>query len=255
MPDNISEAALEAPSLSEPEASSIESTRPISSPSDGEKRQRWFELVLVVAIAFSSSILWSIYVLRGSLGTDTIFDSRRAVLGIVQETGYLFLLAYVLSRTGRKFRDIGMKWSLRDIFIGLAVAVLGYIAYAIGYRLIWSVYYALYGMPHVKNTAALFGHAGFLAVPFVLLNPFFEELIVRAYVMTEVIELSRSTALAISLSTAIQFSYHLYYGWILALATSAQFLVFSVSFAIFRRAMPVIVAHAVFDLVGLSSLW
>ena len=255
MPNSTSDTTLEAPVILPANSSETESKKSASLLGDNKKRQRWFELVLVTFLSFSSFIVQSIYALRGAPGTQTILDSRRAALGVLQETGYLLLLAYVLSRTGRKFRDLGLKWSLRDIGVGLAVSFVGYFAYAIGYRLIWSAYYALYGAPEVRNTAALFGHAGFLALPFILINPFFEELIVRAYVMTEIIELTSSTALAIFLSTAIQFSYHLYYGWMIALAISCEFLVFSVTFAIFRRALPVIVAHAMSDLAALSTLW
>jgi membrane protease YdiL (CAAX protease family) len=58
-----------------------------------------------------------------------------------------------------------------------------------------------------------FAHPSVVAIPFSLLNPFFEELIVRAYLMSEVIDLAGSPAFAVALSVAVQFSYHLFYGW------------------------------------------
>jgi len=57
-----------------------------------------------------------------------------------------------------------------------------------------------------------------VVIPFSLLNPFFEELIVRAYLMTEIMDLTGSAMLAIATSVLLQASYHLYYGWFGALA-------------------------------------
>jgi Type II CAAX prenyl endopeptidase Rce1-like len=58
-------------------------------------------------------------------------------------------------------------------------------------------------------------------------NPFYEELIVRAYLMTELLDFTASPLLAIFASVAVQFSCHLYYGWLIGTGLSAGFLVFS----------------------------
>jgi len=87
------------------------------------------------------------------------------------------------------------------------------------------------------------------------MNPFFEELLVRAYLMTEIVELTGSSALAIAVSVAVQTSYHLYYGWSGALSLAFLFLAFALYFARSRRALPVVVAHGVFDIYGLVRLW
>lgn len=44
---------------------------------------------------------------------------------------------------------------------------------------------------------------------FSLLNPFFEELIVRAFLISETVALSGSATIAVALSVAVQTSYHL----------------------------------------------
>jgi membrane protease YdiL (CAAX protease family) len=87
-----------------------------------------------------------------------------------------------------------------------------------------------------------------------LLNPFFEELIVRAYLMTEIKALTGSTAMAVAVSVVLQASYHLYYGWFGALTVAFSFLVFAVYYARSGRAVPVIVAHAAFDIYGLVRM-
>lgn len=100
-----------------------------------------------------------------------------------------------------------------------------------------------------------FGHPSLLvAFAFCLLNPFFEELIVRAYLMTEIIELTGSSALAVVLSVVVQFSYHLYYGWTGAASLCFQFLTFALYYARSRRALPIIMAHGFFDVFGMLRL-
>lgn len=79
-------------------------------------------------------------------------------------------------------------------------------------------------------------------------------MIVRAYLTTEVIELTGSSTLAVALSVAVQFSYHLYYGWTGAISLSFLFLTLAMYYVRTRRALPVIVAHGVFDVYGLLRL-
>jgi membrane protease YdiL (CAAX protease family) len=220
------------------------------------QRQRWFEVALVMLVAFAGSILGSIYVLKNIPGSNTQLTAPRLILGVVQEITSLLLLGYVLSRTARRFRDIGMRWSRGDVGIGLFVAVASYIAYVTGYYALSRIHSAIYGapIPHAP-VQTIFGHLGFAAIPFILINPFFEELIVRAYLMTELIDLTGSSALAVAVSVALQFSYHLYYGWWIALSLAFQFLVFALFYAASRRALPIVTAHSLFDLYALLRLW
>ena len=95
-----------------------------------------------------------------------------------------------------------------------------------------------------------FGISAF-SIAFVLVNPVFEELIVRAYTMSQVIELGGSRFLAIVISVALQVSYHLYQGLVRSIAVAATFTVFSIYFARTRRIMPVVVAHFCIDAFAL----
>ena len=69
-----------------------------------------------------------------------------------------------------------------------------------------------------------------LSIAFVCLNPFFEELIVRGYLMTELFELGGSGVLAIVISTLVQMSYHLYQGFANGIVLTTVFAVFSIYF-------------------------
>jgi membrane protease YdiL (CAAX protease family) len=87
------------------------------------------------------------------------------------------------------------------------------------------------------------------------LNAFFEELIVRAYLMMEIKELTGSTVLAVMSSVVVQASYHLYYGWMGALSVAFMFLTLAIYFARSRQALPIVIAHEIFDLYALIRLW
>ena len=82
------------------------------------------------------------------------------------------------------------------------------------------------------------------------LNPFYEELIVRAYLLTEVRQLTGSATKAVILSTVLQTSYHLYQGGPSALSWGIIFLLFSIYYAKTGRIAPIILAHLYMDVIA-----
>ena len=90
-----------------------------------------------------------------------------------------------------------------------------------------------------------------LSITFIFLNPFFEELIVRGYLMTEIVELGGSGTLAIVISVAVQMSYHLYQGFTNGIVLVTIFAVFSIYFWKTRRLAPVVLAHLSVDAYAL----
>ncbi|MFZ0736217.1 MAG: CPBP family intramembrane glutamic endopeptidase [Candidatus Acidiferrales bacterium] len=224
--------------------------------SDSGNRLRWFELFLVLLVGFGSFFLNSLYILIHGPTAPPAYANLRWLAGITQEVAALLVLGYVLWRRKLGFKDIGLRWSLRDAGVGLVVAVVAYAAFAGGAFFVILVHYQAYGtLPTVRTAREVFGHPGMMALPFSLLNPFCEELIVRAYLMTEVIDLTGSRALAVAISVVVQFSYHLYYGWVGAIALLFPFLIFALYYARTRQALPLIVAHECMDIFALGHLW
>lgn len=224
-------------------------------PSPAERHLRWFELALVLLVAVGLSFLNSLTILRSGPGVPPNQQNSKWTNGIFHEVTALMLLGYVLARRGRRIRDLGLRWSLRDAAMGLPVAIASYVAYAMGYSFLHSLHNTFFASsPRGPTPAELFGHLSIMAIPFSLLNPFFEELIVRAYLMTEVKDLTGSWKLAAGLSVAVQTSYHIYYGWEGALSLAFQFLVFSIYYARAQKATPIIVAHGIFDIIGMMRL-
>jgi membrane protease YdiL (CAAX protease family) len=209
-----------------------------------------------LSVAYGSFFLNSLFVFKNGPNAVPHNTTERYLFGIFQEAIALLLLAYVLSRRSLRFKDLGLRWRLKEVGVGLLVAGISYAAYALGSILVHLIHFAIYGaQAQTLNSRDFFAHPPAAVIPFVLLNPFFEELIVRAYLMTEVWELTGSSVLAIAVSIVVQFSYHLYYGWAAAISLSFQFLVFALYYARSRSILPVIVAHGLFDIYGIARLW
>jgi membrane protease YdiL (CAAX protease family) len=221
-----------------------------------DARRRWFELALVLLVALTTPVAQALFLLYGGPGSAPRMDNARWIFGMVQEATSLLLLGYVLSRRHLRFRDLGLRWSLRGAGAGVLLAVVSYAAYYVGYVLVHFIHQAIFGAGIVVlNGKNFFDHPATAIIPFSILNPFFEELIVRAYLMTEVLELTGSRIKAVALSVLVQFSYHLYYGWQGAIMISFIFLVFALYFVRTRRALPVIVAHGLIDFYAILRLW
>ena len=224
---------------------------------DSERKSlRWFEICLVIVVAFGSYFLTSLNVLEHGAGALPHPQNGRWIVGIIQEATGLCLLGYVLLRRGIGFRQLGLRWSFREVGEGLLVAAASYLIYTVGYSIVHSLVRGIF--PSATSGVTfhqVFAHPSIMAIPLFLLNPFFEELIVRAYLMTEIQALTGSWVTAAATSVAVQTSYHLYYGWEGALSLAFQFLVFSAYYATTRRVTPVIIAHGIFDFIGLLQVW
>jgi len=218
-------------------------------------RLRVAELILVMGVAFAGPIFAAIYEVithRPTQTPDTV--GAFVYYGLIHEALAIAVLAYVLFRQGRGLKDLGLTFRWPDVPISLLIAFASYVAFYVGYAVL------------VRNPQSLAQQAGSRAdqthtyldaglalgpVLFVLLNPFYEELIARAYVMSEVKDLTGSGALAVAISVALQTVYHLYQGVIMAVATGAGFLIFSLYYARSRRITPIILAHLYLDALAL----
>ncbi|MGO9863782.1 MAG: CPBP family intramembrane glutamic endopeptidase [Terriglobales bacterium] len=168
----------------------------------------------------------------------------------------LLSLYLVLSHQRRRFLDIGLSFALRLTELGHSFAL--FFGALFGSVLLYFLVlftYALagHGWQRPYSSAMLFGTTlGVLPVLFVLLNPFYEELLVRAFLISEVEATYRSTALAVFISIALQISYHLYQGLPVALSHIPTFLLFSLYFVRTRRILPVVLAHMYMDVLALA---
>ncbi len=175
----------------------------------------------------------------------------------LREITVILLLWYVLSRTARNWRSLGWEVSWKGALVGAGLAVAAYVAYVVLASEIALTCRVLFGhypaQPDVQKMLA--GVSPIVMVPFVLLvNPFFEEVLVRGYFMTELRQLTGAVFIAGAASVLLQSSYHLYQGWYAATCTVALFSVFAVYYGMTRRLFPVVIGHMLLDIHALIRM-
>jgi membrane protease YdiL (CAAX protease family) len=208
------------------------------------------DLGLILLLAFVPSIAASIYYLSQA---QLVQFSNLTILGnCFRELSFLTLFAVLYFRQGRKLRGLGLDFNWIDLPKGASLFAIAFACYWLSYSLHVFGHASLYS----PRSAGMFAATSFwVLIPFLCLNPFFEEILVRGYLMTEIIELRSSKLAAVLLSVAIQTSYHLHYGVSDALCLGAGLAIFAVYYAKSRRLMPVIFAHWLWDLTTLIGAW
>ena len=217
-----------------------------------ERRVRGFELGLVLFVAFAGPVFLSGYVLlSGEPFQEMSAGSMKWIYSILHELGALGVLAYVLFRNSAWVSSLGLRWSARSAAASLPLAIVGLISCQICYLALYGIVFAAssHGLQRPDIASKLLDpRVSVAAVVMIVVNGFYEELIVRAYLMTEIKWLSNSTLLAIVCSVALQTAYHFYQGIPTALSYIGLFLVMSVYYSRTNRILPVILAHILIDL-------
>lgn len=215
------------------------------------KRARIAGLCLVLVVAVVPLLLGSVFYLYTHPADPSALLRAKLTRLVLQETAALALLVYVLRRQHRDLGDIGFGFRTWDLAASVMLLLGGAFAVYVADVACTQLHFVprAADQAHTQAWVAVI-RASTLGVVLVCLNPVFEELIVRAYVITEVRALSGSAVAAVVASTAVQAGYHLYQGGPAAVRLSAMFLVFSIYFAKTRRATPLILAHFYLDIFG-----
>jgi membrane protease YdiL (CAAX protease family) len=148
---------------------------------------------------------------------------------------------------------LGFTWAGRDFGWSIPLYFIGHYAVTSVYALIKLT--GLTATTHATATSRVGynlygGGINIVTLLCQFLNPFYEELIVRAYLMTEVRQLTGSAGKAIILSTVLQTSYHFYQGAPMAFSYAGLFLIFSCVYAKTGRITPIILAHLYMDVLA-----
>lgn len=146
---------------------------------------------------------------------------------------------------------LGIRPTLIGTLVGGGLAASAYLAYA-------AVFLAAAGIsPYIEQVAREHSPVApglnlALIIAVSIVNPIFEELFVCGYVVSTLME-RRGFWTAVNVSIAIRLSYHLYQGPIGVISIVPLGFIFAYWFARTGRLWPVIVAHAIFDFVGLLA--
>lgn len=212
------------------------------------------ELLLVLFVAFASSLFAAFHIYLKGFSIEGVSDAAwRIANGVIRELLALAVLLYVLFRQGRSVRDIGLSFRWLDLPISVALYGGAYMALYFAYIVLYYLYFFATG--HIlkiwADMSQLMGdHFSVVVIVFILINPWFEELIVRGYLMTEVLALNKNAWVAVVLSVGVQSLYHLYQGVPNVVLLAAHFLIFALYYAKTRRILPVILAHFYADAIS-----
>lgn len=222
--------------------------------SGAARRNRLAGSLLVVAVAFSLPFLGSLRVFVDGTRPHAIPQIAVAA-GVVQMILSLCVLAYVLAQRGLGLRDLGFRFSAWDLPVALILLMVGSIASRLAYTGEWYAYGTIMGHAPTLNPYPSVFDGGFtlMVTLFVVIDPFVEELIGRAFIISEIDFFTGRRWLGVLISVAITSSYHLYEGWIAIMPVAALFLVFAIYYARARRVWPIIIAHLAYDLIVLAQ--
>ncbi len=207
------------------------------------------ETALVVLVAFGLFMLASIRsLIFGHSGA--IISNNGMLATMVYELVAMALIAGFLRLRGWTLADVGVGPITPQLtLIGVGLFLLAHVAYALAAYLAIALAPAAFSVEAYRKLVS-----PDLNLPLVLLmstiNPIFEETILCGYLLS-----SRRAGAnawpAVHLSIAIRLLYHLYQGAFGVVGVIAVGFIFSAWYAKSRQIWPPILAHALFDLLGL----
>ncbi|MFW6022417.1 MAG: CPBP family intramembrane glutamic endopeptidase [Halanaerobiaceae bacterium] len=218
-----------------------------------EKQERLIELIIIIGLAVIPSFFNALFVHLGYIKMDYTSMNQQAALflQILQQTFMLFVLFYILYRQGRGLKYLGLNFSWKDVISGILLLLTAY-GFLVIYFFILSLFIPLEDLNNVPKNVEVFseGSFGIILVLALIMNSFFEELIVRAYFIKEVEYLTKSSVIAVILCVLIQTSYHIYQGIFPLISIAIIFSVFSIYYVRKKNITPVIIAHTLFNIVS-----
>ena len=208
----------------------------------------WVEVTFVVMVAFGgpvvASLLVAIHPPHNALTTEP--QLWGLILNELIVFGMLGLFLYARDWT---FERLGLKFHWSDPLWGVALLAAVYAAF-------FAVWYGLSHVPvpllHLKPMQQFVspGISAQTVIALVLVNPVFEEVFVAGYIIAALKDV-RGATYAINVSVLIRLVYHLYQGVSGVLSIIPMGLIFAYWFARKGRLWPLIVAHALLDLIPL----
>jgi len=211
---------------------------------------RWVEFTVIITIAFGPLILESLLSVFLPHQPAKFSDGQLASL-LVYETAILAALFGFLHLRGWTLAQLGLRPTIADTFIGVALALVGDLATVAAYWIVASVWpQAAETMMSTQMGTQELSLAVVVAVS--VINPIFEETFVCGYVIAALKERPDPWT-GINASVAIRLLYHLYQGAVATISIVPIGLLLGIWYARTGRLWPLIVAHALWDFIPLAA--
>jgi membrane protease YdiL (CAAX protease family) len=219
------------------------------------KARRVKDLLVVIIVGFASTAVSNLILIFGGKRNYSELELNLGLIqGTVTELACLAVLFTIFWYRRQPLSAIGLRTHKEDFLPGIGLFFGSYAVFAAAYYSI-SILAPTLGSASTYDFNQLGVSSPLLLTVFLLVNPCFEEVVVRGYFSTELEALTGSKLTAVVIPPLFQGFYHLYQGRIATLSFTAVFILFSIYFVKTRRLVPVIVAHAVFDLTLIWRLW
>jgi membrane protease YdiL (CAAX protease family) len=205
-------------------------------------------LSTTIGLFLASSLTW---LARHHDPTQLQFTNRRVLSVVVIEVAMFALWVPSLRRRGWTLGAMTRPWRGRDLTMGLGLAAATLILVEILYLGIWLVY-----RPAALVLASYhsYGPLSWWAVAvLVAVNPAFEEALYLGLAAT-VIRDRYGAGAALAIAVVLRMLVHVYQGPLSLLTVLPVGVLFTAYYLRTRRLWPLILAHAVLDLLALASI-
>jgi membrane protease YdiL (CAAX protease family) len=222
-----------------------------------ERRLLYLELILICSLGAGGGLLKVAFdTFNPSLSAGT-YGGGAGILNwaykLINNISVICLVWYVLLRRSKSFSDLGFSFLGKDIWLSIVLWLAGCLIYGCIFGALNSMGFAITTYANTwESTGNYLYHSGISIVTWlaIIVNPFFEEIVLRAYLMTMVKQLTNSTVIAISASAVIEAIPHLYQGVPSMISLFGLFLFYSIYYAKTNRIFPLILAHLYSDVGG-----
>jgi membrane protease YdiL (CAAX protease family) len=225
-------------------------------PAPADRRTLAEEVVVVLMLSLLASAVYAILSLLEAPLAGTVVASAnqstqlaRQLAGFVFGLAPVFLVVHLVRRSGEGLAGIGLAADRPEPDLAKGVGLFAVVGLA-GLGLYLAA--VELGVNRFVIPAPPLGH--WWTVPVLVFSALeaalVEEVIVLGYLVTRLRQLPWSPLAAITASSVLRASYHLYQGWGGFLGNLAMGLLFSTLFLRWRRTWPFVVAHALLDVAA-----
>jgi membrane protease YdiL (CAAX protease family) len=211
------------------------------------------EFLIVLVWAFGMPIFSSIVAVlgAGAESAHAVFNDEALLSILILEIVQTAFLVWFLRIRGWTLEKIGLRVTWRGTAWGLVLLAVTYVV-TIGVQalaqIILPIDHALAAEQYPRAARGLSMQLVFLTST---VNGIFEEVFVAGYIITALRE-RRGEWIAINVSTVVRMLYHLYQGPIGIITVVPMGLLYGYTFVRTRQLWPLIVAHVLVDIIGLS---
>ncbi len=231
---------------------SIPSTSPVAlgeAPSSPVRKRLLLELAVVAAVGIAPALAGA---LLASQRQHPVLGTPVDSLGlIVQSVEVIAVVLFVMAHAPDRWSAFGIvRLRSSDWAWGFALLAAGFG----GDQMIEHVFWHLGWWParHAELAHGLSGAGWVLLVLAVVGTSFAEELVMRGYLIPRLESLRFSSLSAVLISSALFGAYHIYQGYVAALAVTVTGLLAGALFVHTRRLWPVVIGHLLLDLVAFA---